>query len=85
MKKAPLRLVVVALALGVAMAFMAACDWEGDTFNMDLANDTQEPLEFRLCTSTSCNRILRERRVESGEHFPATNTVGFLSYWQVQD
>jgi hypothetical protein len=80
--KTPLRLVVVALALGVAVAFMAAC--EGDTFRMDLTNDTQEPLEFRLC-SADCNRFHLESRIEPGKHRPTNFAVGILSYWQVQD
>ncbi len=83
MKNARFRLLALALALGLTLAFMAAC--EGDTFRIDLTNDTQEPLEFGQCKRGNCNSFHFESRIEPGKDYGANFRVGILSYWQVQD
>ena len=82
--KTPLRLVAVAFALGLALAFMTACDWEGDTFRMHLRNDTEEILEIGLC-GNDCDKTAFSEQVEPGDSYPSSNTVGILSWYRVQN
>ena len=82
--KTPLRLAALALAVGLALAFMAACDIDGDTYAFRLVNDTQEPLEYRFC-SRDCETFSRNVLVEPGDSKVQTAIVGSPVWWQVRD
>ena len=59
--------------------------WEGETFTVDLVNDTTEPLQFLQCADDYCESFARAKRVDPRESHPIAGTVDVLSWWQVQD
>jgi hypothetical protein len=77
---------VVALVVGLILAATLGrfCAIEGDTFGIDLVNDTDQRLQFLQCGG-DCDSFYQMPHADSGENVGINNTVGVVNLWQVRD
>lgn len=76
------RSVAVGLvALAAAAIIAVAC--EGDTFGIDLRNDTMDDVLFEACVR-ECASIGRTDRVEPGESRHVSGTLDYLAWYRVR-
>ena len=82
--KSPLWLVAIAFTAVWILGWLVACNIDGDTYRMDLKNDTPEILEIGLCGS-DCDKTNASNLVEPGDTYTSMNIVGVLNWYRVQD
>ncbi len=41
--------------------------WDGETYRVDLVNDTTQPLQFVLCVDDDCQSLDKTEHVDPGE------------------
>ena len=79
MMKTLLRLAGIALFLGMAALWLGTngCSIDGDTYGLQLVNDTQEPLEYQYYG--------RKNLVQPGASRSQNAMAGHLSWWHVRN
>ena len=78
---------LVAVGLGVAAVVGAALvtgSLEGDTFSMNVVNDTDERVQLRQCLD-ACDSSVRTPHLEPGDDYSVSAALGVLNWWQVRD
>lgn len=59
--------------------------WDGQTFPVDLTNDSAEPLTFLVCVDDDCQSFGRREQVAPGETYPDVGKVDRPAMWLVSD
>lgn len=84
-KRHPLRMLVIVVAVSVALTGLVLLnDIEGDTYAVDLTNNTQERLRFHACGG-GCDEEHLVTWVEAGDKRSANGALGVLNLWQVRN
>ena len=74
---------LVAIAFAAIWILGAKCSLDGDTYTLNLTNDTQEMLV--MCARDCDSSPTRPRQVEPGEYALVSGAVGHGVLWQVRD
>lgn len=76
-------LVALALGVGLLSVWLVACSIDGDTYRLNLTNDTHETLV--MCPRDCDSSPIEPEQVEAGEYEPVNGAVGHRLLWQVRD
>lgn len=75
------------IVAAAVLVLLGSCDWEGETFNVNLVNDTSERIQLQNCRSDDCDSFFSESLAlaEPGESIGVTGTVGRPTWYQARD
>jgi hypothetical protein len=78
------RLILFAGA-GLILCLSAACDIDGETYELRFLNDTSGIVTIQRCRDAACNKLQRGRALAPGESLTTTGVVDMEAWWRASD
>jgi hypothetical protein len=78
-----IRISLATVSLTAISVALGACD--GDTYSVQLVNDTQQAVEFEDCLGDNCDDLRHVATLDPGDSSSENATVDADEWWLVRD